>query len=518
MKNLKTLLLAALVAFAATSCDKEPEAVKPTDKGALISLTASMNDFTRATATSFEDGDKVGLYILTDKVYLDNALFTYKAGSLVSSKDYYWYTDESVTADIVAYYPYASSANYGQGTMNFAIDGSSASDLMLAKTTSKPTEESINLPFKHALSKVVVTITNQTDATVTGVVISNLYNNVTVDLAAATATATGQNGSCMAEKVTDNQWEVIVAPQSNATPSLVVTTSDNLRRTYPISEAVTFESGKIFSAPITIAPVEEPEPEPEPEIFDGISFDIADWVVGGELVFEQQGEAEEVVGYKLYVDPGQGWEAYYLYTWLDGNVNPHGAWPGTQITEREEKDGINYYVYTFEEELYGQTINYIVNNGGNGLQSADLSATINQDIYFGLSVDNEGDTEGEGTTTEVIWGVVGTHNGWGATAADTVMTLDETTGLYVALGMVLAELEGDVKIKVRANNTWDSNHNYGVPAAQNGVPVELNTAISLECSAISYDIVVPAAGTYDIYFDLAGSKLYIMTEGQVPVL
>lgn len=111
--------------------------------------------------------------------------------------------------------------------------------------------------------------------------------------------------------------------------------------------------------------------------------------------------------------------------------------------------------------------------------------------------------EFEGVATE--WGVVGVVNNWGA-SADIVMYTTPTEGLFVAKN---AEMP-DGAFKIRANNKWDDTKNYGFAAAGTAA---VDHAYDLICGAGSKDITL-IAGTYDIYFDLNNSKVYVMTPGK----
>ena len=114
--------------------------------------------------------------------------------------------------------------------------------------------------------------------------------------------------------------------------------------------------------------------------------------------------------------------------------------------------------------------------------------------------------EFEGVASE--WGIVGVVNNWGNTAGvtDVVMYTTPTEGLFVAKN---AEMP-DGAFKIRANNEWNDAKNYGFAAAGTAA---VDHAYDLTCGAGSKDITL-IAGTYDIYFDLNNSKVYVMTPGK----
>ena len=119
---------------------------------------------------------------------------------------------------------------------------------------------------------------------------------------------------------------------------------------------------------------------------------------------------------------------------------------------------------------------------------------------------NDGSYPGGGAAPEASeWGVVGQINSWGG-SADIVMYKTATEGLFVAYKVDMPE----GPFKIRANNEWNDEKNYGLATAGN---VEVDHAYDVITSGGSGNMTV-AAGTYDIWFDLTNSKVYIMTPGK----
>ena len=69
------------------------------------------------------------------------------------------------------------------------------------------------------------------------------------------------------------------------------------------------------------------------------------------------------------------------------------------------------------------------------------------------------------------------------------------------------------EFKIRFNNAWDYSKNYGTAS---GGAVDINKAVDIITSGGSQNMKVQLDGTYDIYFDLANSQIYIMSEGKTP--
>lgn len=402
LKNLLIATIAAVSVFAA--CDKEPQ--ETPSNGLQIKLNASLYNFTKATDTAFEANDaiSVNLYKGEDS-YINNAMFTYNGSALTSETQYNWYPETDVVGTITAFYPYATLAE-GATNHTFTINADQstvanfkASDFMTARTTSSPTENSVTLPFTHALAKIVVTIVNETTETVSAVMLTGVKGSVSYDLKTGAISTTGSAGTVSALN-NNNTWEVIIAPQT-ASPELVITTASEKQYTFTLAEDVTFNSGKYSTAAVTITPE---------TISTSFTPNIQDWLEDNTLEFTQnpeenepetpgdaegeengnengEGEEEEeevvpetpaLTSCKLTIRVNKAitWYDKYIYAWDANDTKLCGDWPGTK-TEWDKEDG-NYYVYyhNFDASLNGTTINYIINENGGG-QTKDLTVTLN---------------------------------------------------------------------------------------------------------------------------------------------
>lgn len=105
------------------------------------------------------------------------------------------------------------------------------------------------------------------------------------------------------------------------------------------------------------------------------------------------------------------------------------------------------------------------------------------------------------------WGLVGNLTGWGDLGD---FSLSEEGAYLVRRGVALKTTD---EFKIRYNNAWDDSKNYGTAS---GGAIDINTAVALITSGGSQNMKVQLDGTYDIYFDLAGSTLYVMSEGKTP--
>lgn len=380
--KIKSLISAAFAGLImAVACEKAPvEQPTPSEK-LTVKLSASLYQFTKATDTAFEDGDQISVNIFNPELFLENAKFTYNAGQLTSATPYAWYDDTELESTVTAMYPatevFAETQTFMVNADQSTKAGYAASDLLLAQTTAKPTAEAVNLPFKHALSKIVVNVDNQLKEEIANVWFADVLGEVTFSTADhSDLVATGSEGTIKAYMSADNTWQLIVAPQT-ASPKLALTTASGKQYTFVLSEDVTFSAGKVSTATVTVS---------TETIYTAFTPEISDWVADNELNFSQDDtqielpEVEDAVltacKLTIKVNKAISWYDKYIYSWDANETQLSGAWPGVK-TEWDKEEG-NYYVYyhNFDASLNGATINYIINGNGNG-QTKDLTVTLN---------------------------------------------------------------------------------------------------------------------------------------------
>lgn len=405
MKNLLVAAFAGLFAFAA--CQKEP-AVTPTGDN-TINLSASVYGFTKATDTAFEEGDKIGVNVYAGKeLWLENALYTYSSTGLTSETPNAWYDDEELQATLTAYYPYEAAFNgtFCVNSDQSDIDGYKASDLLVATAKSLPTEEAINLPFKHALSKVVINVDNQLKEDIENVWFTDVYGEVTLDLAAPEKlAASGSKGTVKAYKSGENTWQFIIAPQADATPKLALTTTSGKQYTFVLNEAVTFSAGKVSTATVTVS---------TETIYTSFTADITDWVADNELNFSQddtqvelpeEEEGTDVVvptpdpvepkpeptpepidptpakEVRIYLSNSWGWTCLWCWDANNNQIFEGAAWPGT-VNHGEEG---GYYYWIVPEQYVGTTVDLLFAKADGSEQCPDYKGVeLSKNLYFYL--------------------------------------------------------------------------------------------------------------------------------------
>ncbi|MBR5830117.1 MAG: fimbrillin family protein [Tidjanibacter sp.] len=521
MKFTKLFLAIAAFAAIATSCEtpfEEPEA-----QGKIISLRSTMDNFTKATDTAFEEGDQIGLHIVIPQgTYLNNKHFTYTNGALVGDETYYWYPDESIEADVLAYYPYSATGSYSKGGYNFTVNADqskagnfTASDLMVAATTSKPTAEAVELPFRHALSKVVVKIDNQLEETIDNVWFSEVYGTATVNLKSGDTAVSGRKGTIKTASVTtggEQAWALILVPQENVSPKLIVTTASEKQYTFQLSGEVTFSAGKVSTATITLS---------DDTIYTAFTPTISDWTADNDLQFGQSedggntdlpgGDDDNKEGNVIYFHPNM-WG-------VDGAWFVAHAWDEAGTAEDvtlTDNDGDGVFEGTFSAGMTNvlfcrmdPAVSSFSWETGIWNQTVDLTISAAPNNHFHITSWDNGEWhdasyvyDGSGQTSDL--GVVGgfAMSGW---SADVPLVTTENPELLVAKNISFNAGEA---FKIRTMGSWD-----GINVGAGDISVAEANKYFAVIGENAGDISVAAAGTYDIYFNQGAMRVYLMTAG-----
>lgn len=211
--------------------------------------------------------------------------------------------------------------------------------------------------------------------------------------------------------------------------------------------------------------------------------------------------------YKVYVHPyNNTWTKFNLYSWDTAGANPTGAWPGTTTTVTESINGYTYYVWTMPRSATGSSLSIILNDGS--AQTADFAlGTLDKDYYLLLNgvtlsfVEDKENPEPEvvqGEPQPSTWALAGDFNSWG----DLVMYTTDVDNLFVAKGVNIGAYK-EVKIKQVGN--WNTSYGGGINY--------LNANIWTKVYSGGSNLTIINAGKYDIYFDNANKRIYVMNEG-----
>ena len=124
----------------------------------------------------------------------------------------------------------------------------------------------------------------------------------------------------------------------------------------------------------------------------GDQFDAMSVTLGEDLFLEIENSACKTTepATRVYVQDETGWDAVSLYVW--GTSEIFGGWPGASPAGTEEIGGVTYKYFEVPASAFGNTANFILNNGGNGSQLENFDClkgqTITRDFYFHFTADN----------------------------------------------------------------------------------------------------------------------------------
>ena len=88
--------------------------------------------------------------------------------------------------------------------------------------------------------------------------------------------------------------------------------------------------------------------------------------------------------YKLYFNNLANWTKVYAHIWANEGEDlglESVEWPGRELTETEELDGVTYYVFQLPAVATGKTLNVVFNDGA-GTQTKDLSGVVEGNLFF----------------------------------------------------------------------------------------------------------------------------------------
>ena len=231
---MKRLLIYAIAAIGFAACNNE-ELTEPryvAEDGEIQLQMLHPGHLTRATDTSFEANDSIGVYVTAADAALqlggnevNNELFTYNGTSWTSKRKVYW---NNGTHNVYAYYPYSKQVNDVKD-YSFSVQDDqstqrnySRSDFLWASATGIAASNSpVAMKFSHRMSNVIVKL--QKGENFDGNLPSNaevyLYSTVTkatIDLSTGDVAKDNYAGTSTIRciKKANDEYRAIVVPQN----------------------------------------------------------------------------------------------------------------------------------------------------------------------------------------------------------------------------------------------------------------------------------------------------------------
>lgn len=272
MKKTNILATAALATLLA-ACSNDSDVFNTPDY-ADTPIGLNVNVGPMATRAGYDNtnltGSSFGLYLTTEGTNSDerynctNREVRYKSGWTIQGGQLLWKSNDA-TVTYYAYLPYTGTvgdaASYAFTVKTDQSDESNvkASDLLYTGQQPATPGTALDITFKHALSKLNVTLAKGSELedglTFTSVRLSNCATATTVNLTAGTAGTATNSGQTitMYAATPSEQYECILVPQTFA-QSLKVEITDNNGKVYTFTsnKDLTFASGEEYTLNLTV--------------------------------------------------------------------------------------------------------------------------------------------------------------------------------------------------------------------------------------------------------------------------
>lgn len=311
----KTILFGLTAAMLATACSEEDD-LRQGIAGEGITFTSSV--MSRATDTSFEAEDAIGVSMYTESGFVGNATnvqYTTADGTaFTSTNPMTWGAAGSAeTVDFKGVYPYKAEA-VADGNYSFTLatgEGASLSDndvMYSSMTDVAPGTKNVDLTFTHKLVKVVMQVYDQNRNPLPGatVKINNQQTSGTLKLADGTVTSTAAADATLdfaSNPDVEGEYQTIVMPSAATQGRVITITYKNVDYPCPV-DMYAFDSGKkvIFSATLN------PDGTVSPGKTVIVSANVKDWeeekvtsgwIFGGGESFKVEGK----ISYQLLTEP-----------------------------------------------------------------------------------------------------------------------------------------------------------------------------------------------------------------------
>ena len=264
----------SILALLACSKEQAPVAVNSDEIQFNISMPASVSAkaATKATATTFENGDAVSLYAVEYNGeqamplqiggnFLNNEKLTYNGSTWAGTRTLYW-SDKA--CDFYGFYPCQPSiGSVEEYPFSIAVnqdgEGYEASDLLYAKAENVArTNGSVNLTFRHMMSKcrVVLEKGEKFEGEIPDDIIAHIYNtnvDCTVDWTKGSVEkdAFGEKKTITMKKLSNELFEAVLVPQNleKRTPLIELTMGGIA---YLLEYSMSFRPGYCHTVTVTL--------------------------------------------------------------------------------------------------------------------------------------------------------------------------------------------------------------------------------------------------------------------------
>lgn len=266
----KTTVILFGVAMALVACNKEDQNILDNNE---LKVTATFpNGGTRATASAFENGDAISLFAVEHNGetpmplqvggnFINNERLAFNGSSWTAARTLYW---SDKTCDFYGLYPYVANLyTVEEYPIEVACDqsgdGYERSDILYACTQNvSRSAGSVNLQFKHVMSKLIVNIEKgpKFEGEIPDDIVAHVYNtNVNCKLnmqkGSVEKEAFGAKKTITMNKISNEKFQAVLVPQNleKRTPLIELTMGGIA---YLLEYSLSFRAGYVHTVTVTL--------------------------------------------------------------------------------------------------------------------------------------------------------------------------------------------------------------------------------------------------------------------------
>lgn len=301
--NIKNLLLAT-TAILLAACSTDSDVLPPQDLG-QIRVTASVGAMTRVAhsgnSTTFETNDRISVYAWLgadndmQRLVVDNSINTLGGDGTWTAEPQMLWADNTSDHYFLGIYPERNGAtDYDADPYTLDFNNQTASDLLVAKTTAKPTGSAVKLEFEHVMAKLVVNLSFRNEWTIAPEVVSVTAAACTeatvnyLENPVEVTPATGQNLVVIPFTGTSASFAGIMIPGQSGFRTINVTLENGKVYTYTHSADIDLQPGRYTTVNLVLG-------RDRIEL-DDAGINVSDWENGTSI---DGAEANEAYSYDI---------------------------------------------------------------------------------------------------------------------------------------------------------------------------------------------------------------------------
>ena len=424
----------------------------------------------RATETTFETGDAIGVYaavrmssapatLKTSGNYADNKRFVWNGSQFVADGD----ANEIAAGyetDYYAYYPYredmGNPLDYDFSIQGDQREGITLSDFMYAANRSGTTDKVITLAFSHRLSRLQVTYTPEAGEALSGVTIQRAKATANINLGTGTANTLGATSDIRMYNDGGTFTAVIPAQDRDADGTfLTLLFADGTKKDYTLTAKKEFLAGHTTVIPFMGKELQYTFTVSPETIGSGYS--------GGIYNYETVSNKYYSINWKQL--PGTESPLDYTVSTTDVWITPDKAGKTIKVAENLNTAPRNGKVL-FTQAESGKT--YI-------LPVQQSSATTRQTLQISTTAGNIPAAGGDKAVTAVLCTYYNDHRDPDKKENVTVSLSGTGTGFSLSGNQVLA-----------VNNTTTNARSITVKGSYNGITSDNSLTITQDAGAKQY--------------------------------